>query len=74
MFVYFGQLVFLLLRVAGLIKFSQNVTYSSPYLAQADPIYCVLQVLALGNLSQLLLELFQTIHSADTFYINDRYI
>ena len=40
MFVYFGQLVFLSFRVVGLIKFSQNDTYSSPYLAQVDPIYC----------------------------------
>ena len=51
MFVYFGQLVFLVLRVDGLIKFSQNDTYSSPYLVQVDPINCVYQVHSLRNLS-----------------------
>ena len=58
MFVYFGQLVFLVLRVDGLMKFSQNDTYSSPYLAQVDPINCVYQVHSLRNLYQLLFGTF----------------
>ena len=63
MLVYLGQLVFLWLRVDGLIKFSQNDTYPSPYLAQVDPINWVLQVHSLRNLSQLHFGMF----SSNTF-------